>query len=146
MRVAWIAPIPGEHRIELRTRNSTPRRRRAALPEADRSRPHLCARPHHGAEHRLLDGELRAVLLRAGLFSDAQLSGQIGTDRDAARKHAEEVFHDEWAASVDVTKINVRQMNEACTAPEMRCIRQTLGNLRGQTLLDVGCGLGEASV
>ncbi|MEJ1974403.1 MAG: class I SAM-dependent methyltransferase [Lacunisphaera sp.] len=66
--------------------------------------------------------------------------------RDAARKHAEEVFHDEWAASVDVTKINVRQMNEACTAPEMRYIKQALGDLTGRTLLDVGCGLGEASV
>ncbi len=67
-------------------------------------------------------------------------------DRDAARQHAEEIFHDEWAASVDVTKINVRQMNEACTAPEMRYIRETLGELRGRTLLDVGCGLGEAAV
>jgi SAM-dependent methyltransferase len=67
-------------------------------------------------------------------------------DRDAARQHAEEVFHDEWAASVDVTKINVRQMNEACTAPEIRYIRRELGELKGRTLLDVGCGLGEAAV
>ena len=66
--------------------------------------------------------------------------------RDTARQHAEEIFHDKWAASVDVTKINVRQMNEACTAPEMRYIRLTLGELKGRTLLDVGCGLGEAAV
>jgi SAM-dependent methyltransferase len=70
----------------------------------------------------------------------------VQADRDAARQHAEEIFHDEWAASVDVTKINVRQMNEACTAPEMRYIRQALGELKGRTLLDVGCGLGEAAV
>jgi SAM-dependent methyltransferase len=37
-------------------------------------------------------------------------------------------------------------MNEACTAPEMRYIRCALGELTGRTLLDVGCGLGEASV
>jgi 2-polyprenyl-3-methyl-5-hydroxy-6-metoxy-1,4-benzoquinol methylase len=67
---------------------------------------------------------------------------------DAAhdRKQAEESFHDEWAASEDVTKIDVRQRNTACTAPEMRHLRAALGDLRGRTLLDVGCGLGEASV
>ena len=37
-------------------------------------------------------------------------------------------------------------MNEACTAPEMRCLRAELGDLRGKELLDVGCGLGEAAV
>ena len=84
------------------------------------------------------DGELRTVLVRAGLYTDAQLNGRFAGPRDAARKHAEEVFHDEWAAGVDVTKINVRRMNEACTAPEMRCIRSTLGDLKGRTLLDVG--------
>jgi len=93
------------------------------------------------------DGELRTVLTRAGLFSEAQLNAHGGAStRDAARKHTEEVFHDEWAASVDVTKINVHQMNEACTAPEMRYIRSTLGDLSNRTLLDVGCGLGEAAV
>ncbi len=93
------------------------------------------------------DAELRTVLTRSGLFTDDQLSSPLGSDsRTAARKHAEEIFHDEWAASVDLTKINVRQMNEACTAPEMRYIRCALGELKGRTLLDVGCGLGEASV
>ena len=58
----------------------------------------------------------------------------------------EEQFHDRWAESVDVESIDVRQANEACTAPEMRHITGLLGDLRGKTLLDVGCGLGEASV
>jgi len=62
------------------------------------------------------------------------------------RLHDEESFHDEWASSVDVTKIDVRQMCEACTAPEMRYIRRALGDLKGKRVLDVGCGLGEAGV
>jgi len=70
----------------------------------------------------------------------------ISFDDTEHRLHSEEQFHDEWASSEDIFKINVRQMNEACTAPEMRYIRQVLGNLKGKTLLDIGCGLGEASV
>ena len=62
------------------------------------------------------------------------------------RLQAEEHFHDEWASGEDALKINVRLMNEACTAPEMRYIRQVLGDLKGKSLLDVGSGLGEASV
>jgi 2-polyprenyl-3-methyl-5-hydroxy-6-metoxy-1,4-benzoquinol methylase len=67
-------------------------------------------------------------------------------DETADRLHAEEHFHDGWASAEDVFKINVRQMNEACTAPEMRFIRRALGDVKGKTLLDVGSGLGEASV
>jgi len=60
---------------------------------------------------------------------------------------AEEQFHDKWAESVDVSLIDVYKTNEALTAPEMRYITQALGNkLKGAKLLDVGCGLGEASV
>jgi len=58
----------------------------------------------------------------------------------------EREFHDEWANSEDVEKINVRASNEVCTAPEMRYITHRLGNINGKRLLDVGCGLGEASV
>lgn len=62
------------------------------------------------------------------------------------RYEAEEVFHDEWAESTDYTQIDVIKMNESITAPEMRQITKSLGNLKGKTLLDIGCGLGEASV
>jgi len=64
----------------------------------------------------------------------------------AIDKVSEEMFHDQWAQSVDPSTINVRLMNEALTAPEMRAIRRALGDIRGKTLLDVGCGLGEARV
>ena len=59
---------------------------------------------------------------------------------------AEEAFHDNWAASVDVTEIDPRRISEALTSPELRFITKTLGDVRGKSLLDVGCGLGEASV
>lgn len=58
----------------------------------------------------------------------------------------EREFHDVWADSEDVTKIDVRTSNEACTAPEMRYIIRRLGKIKNRRLLDVGCGLGEASV
>ena len=62
------------------------------------------------------------------------------------RLDAEREFHDAWAASEDVENIDVRVVNEVCTAPEMRYITNRLGDLKGKALLDVGCGLGEASV
>jgi len=58
----------------------------------------------------------------------------------------EEEFHDAWAESTDVTSIDVYKVNEAVTSPELRYIRELLGDLKGKDLLDVGCGLGEASV
>ncbi len=64
---------------------------------------------------------------------------------DDARLRAEESFHDRWAAE-EAGGIDVRKASEACTSPEMRYIRAELGSLRGKRLLDVGCGLGEASV
>jgi SAM-dependent methyltransferase len=58
----------------------------------------------------------------------------------------EEAFHDSWASSVDSTLIDVIKSNEVCTAPEMRFITSQAQPLKGKRLLDVGCGLGEASV
>lgn len=66
--------------------------------------------------------------------------------REDTRLDGEESFHDRWAQSEDLAGMDVRKAMEACTSPEMRCIRRELGELRGKKLLDVGCGLGEASV
>jgi 2-polyprenyl-3-methyl-5-hydroxy-6-metoxy-1,4-benzoquinol methylase len=150
VRVAWANPRAGEHRIELKN---------AKFYTRGDAAPHYKRQQEAGLTFHddkimaqniaFFDGELRAVLTKSGLYTDDQLGGRLGrgaASTDAARKHAEEIFHDEWAAETDVTKIDVRQMNEACTAPEMRHIRRALGDLRGRTLLDVGCGLGEASV
>lgn len=147
LRVAWRGPQAGEHLIALKharfyTRGDAPPHRQK---QAEAGLPFAADRVM-ADNTSFFDGELREALARSGLFPPDQLDALAGAGRDAARKHAEEVFHDEWAAGVDVAKIDVRGMNEACTAPEMRCIRAALGDLRGRTLLDVGCGLGEAAV
>ena len=59
---------------------------------------------------------------------------------------SEEHFHDRWARSVHARSGDVIHHNEACTAPEMRYITRVMGELHGRRVLDVGCGLGEASV
>ncbi|HEY9641560.1 MAG TPA: class I SAM-dependent methyltransferase [Coleofasciculaceae cyanobacterium] len=58
----------------------------------------------------------------------------------------EQEFHDRWAAAIDVEGIQVKDYFEACTAPENRFILRQLGNVKGQYLLDLGCGAGENSV
>ena len=62
------------------------------------------------------------------------------------RIELERQFHNAWAASADLSKVDVRKVNEACTAPEMRFITKRLGNVKGKSVLDIGCGLGEVSV
>lgn len=58
----------------------------------------------------------------------------------------EQEFHDRWAAMIDVDGIRVADYFEACTAPENRFILSQLGDVRDQSLLDLGCGAGENSV
>lgn len=58
----------------------------------------------------------------------------------------EEEFHDKWALSEDLENIDIIRRNETCTSPEIRYIVKCLGNLNNKKLLDIGCGLGEASV
>ncbi len=145
LRVAWSAPRAGERRVEFKHAKFYTRGDAAAHSQRQAEAGLTFTDDKIMAQNRaFFDAELREALIAAGLDEAARLAA--GVPRDAARKHAEEVFHDEWAASTDVSAINVRQMNEACTAPEMRYITRALGDLRGRTLLDVGCGLGEASV
>lgn len=58
----------------------------------------------------------------------------------------EEKFHDDWAKSADLRNIDVVQVNEALTSPELRYIHKTLGDIREKQILDFGCGLGEVAV
>lgn len=65
---------------------------------------------------------------------------------DTSILEAEAQFHDEWADKVRLEDVDVREAFEALTAPENRFILAQMGELRGKTILDVGCGLGESSV
>ncbi len=67
-------------------------------------------------------------------------------DLSKDRFSKEEYFHDAWANTQNVSDINVRLMNESCTAPEMRFIHKACGDVKDKRLLDLGCGLGEAAV
>ena len=58
----------------------------------------------------------------------------------------EREFHNEWARTVDISDIRVRESFEACTAIENRYALQEMGDLRGKKILDIGCGAGETSV
>lgn len=84
---------------------------------------------------------VRRVAQHAGYLSEGEVRPM-----ESERYDKERAFHDAWAEGEDPRKIDVRNTNEACTAPEMRYITKRLGALQGKRLLDVGCGLGEASV
>ena len=58
----------------------------------------------------------------------------------------ESCFHDAWASSTDIAKLDVRAAFEAPTAIENQYILRMLGPLQGKHILDVGAGLGESSV
>src|ERR1017187_5123279 len=55
-------------------------------------------------------------------------------------------FHDEWARSIPLEHIAVREAFESPAAMENRFILGKRGPLKGLKLLDVGAGLGESSV
>ena len=55
-------------------------------------------------------------------------------------------FHNQWALSLDLKKIDVRIAFEGATAPENRFILSKVGKLSGKFLLDLGCGSGESSI
>lgn len=63
------------------------------------------------------------------------------------RFNNEKDFHDEWAQNTSTNNINVKEIIEAKTSPELRYIFKFLENkIRNKKVLDVGSGLGEVSV
>lgn len=144
VRLRWDMPLPGEYLLSVKGARFYSRK---SVESRDTWDDVACSNA------AFFDEAVKSVVAASGLFevqesgamTNTPVVGDNGRD-DALRKQSEEEFHDEWAASVDVAKIDVRRMNTACTAPEMRFIRQSLGSLLGKRLLDVGCGLGEASV
>lgn len=92
-------------------------------------------------QNQLYFDQVVGRVAQAAGFCSATTSG-----KQLDRLAVERDFHDAWADSEQVELIDLRGSNEVCTAPEMRYITRRLGNLKGKRLLDVGCGLGEASV
>ena len=76
----------------------------------------------------------------------ATASGLPQPSKSDSRLDQEEIFHDQWAGEVSPEEVRVRESFEAVTAPENRYILSLLGDLGGKRVLDLGCGLGEASV
>lgn len=94
-------------------------------------------------------GEPRGLNSAAADAAVSALAALLGLARPQARDGrlaSEEAFHDEWASSVRPEEVLVHESFEACTAPEHRRILELLGDLKGKRLLDLGSGLGEASV
>jgi len=57
----------------------------------------------------------------------------------------EKEFHNQWARSVRLEELLVRETFEAPTAVENRYALSQLGDIRGKKILDLGCGAGETS-
>lgn len=87
--------------------------------------------------------ELVARVARMAGYQDMENNSSV---KHETRFEIEREFHDAWASREDIEQIDICIANEACTAPEMRYITKRLGDIKGKKLLDVGCGLGEASV
>ncbi|OIO37865.1 MAG: hypothetical protein AUJ71_04285 [Candidatus Omnitrophica bacterium CG1_02_49_16] len=65
------------------------------------------------------------------------LGGKIQREKD---------FHNEWARSIRLEDLLVREAFEVPTAIENQYALRSLGDLQGKRLLDLGCGAGETSV
>ena len=150
MLIRWPSPTAGEHTLSFKGAKFYTRGDAEAHTRRQTESGQLFAPDQtQGANQTFFNEALRKVLGDAQLFAPDRLDQLFSAANLATtnnRKLAEEKFHDDWAASEDLSQINVRHRNEASTAPEMRHIRASLGDLRGKTLLDIGCGLGEASV
>jgi ubiquinone/menaquinone biosynthesis C-methylase UbiE len=62
------------------------------------------------------------------------------------RQKIEREFHDKWAKNIKCEEINYKGAFEAETAIENRYALSQLGNLKGKRILDLGCGMGDASL
>jgi len=78
------------------------------------------------------------------LYRLVKLKVQIVKTRK--RLSNESDFHDAWASTVHVEDLLVTESFEAVTAIENRHALNTMGDIKGKRILDLGCGLGESSV
>lgn len=58
----------------------------------------------------------------------------------------EQLFHDDWAENIKVKDVNYVGAFEAETAIENRFAISQFGDLKNKKILDLGCGMGDASI
>lgn len=92
-------------------------------------------------------GVVRKIVRKAGFKIHISRDRSVDSFSHIRKRFSdEEGLSDIWANTVTVDTIDVVQMNESPTTPELRYIHTVLGDVRGKKILDIGCGLGEASV
>lgn len=68
-------------------------------------------------------------------------------NKNYTKKQTNEVeFHNHWGNSADIESIDVDRYFSAETSLDFRLAKKLLGSLEKKKVLDLGCGLGEASV
>lgn len=144
MRLSWSLPTPGEIVInytsaQFYTRGDvenfvTKQKMRDLI---DSGYDQICQ------QNRDFFKALSRQVLNSACNYEERMADKLRTSSSSL---LEEVFHDQWATSEDVNSIDVENTFTACTSPELRSITRKLGDLKGKKVLDVGCGLGEASV
>lgn len=146
--ISWTHPRPGTHRFSLKGityyyRGDTPDSVERQKTTKQQFAPDEVRRKNDEAYFLLI----KSIARKAGmsLHRDNTVDA-VFTLQSLKRFSDEEHLSDDWARDLDVSTIDVRKVNEAPTAPEMRHIMRTLGDIRGKRILDIGCGLGEASV
>jgi SAM-dependent methyltransferase len=96
---------------------------------------------------RIIFGEVVLVARSAGMRVSSENTLNALYDGRYFKHFAdEERLFDTWAQTTNMENIDVKLMNESPTAPEMRYIMKLLGDVSDKRILDLGCGLGEASV
>lgn len=64
----------------------------------------------------------------------------------AQRALREKEFHNQWAETLELEDLFVREAFESPTAIDNQFALSQMGDLRGKKILDLGCGAGETSV
>jgi ubiquinone/menaquinone biosynthesis C-methylase UbiE len=67
------------------------------------------------------------------------------TDQES-RHQIEREFHDQWADSIKIEDVNYKGAFESLTAIENRFALEQFGDIKGKRILDLGCGMGDATL
>ncbi len=142
VKIAWKFPMPGLISFKLDQLKLYVRGDSARSVEKQRDLGLSFSEDHVKKFNQLFfEHAVQLMAIKASLYKLEPNMRELQKRLDLERE-----FHDAWADSEIVENFDVRLMNEVCTAPEMRYITKRLGDIKGKDLLDVGCGLGEASV